>query len=80
MHAEMWVDRLGAEPRLREALERLWPYALGLLDEELRPVFAKRVGMPADTAPVARGTHTEELVPLWEEMTEVRRSVPGATW
>src|SRR6266566_7419631 len=80
MHAEMWIDRLGEEPRLREALERLWPYALGLLEEELRPAFAERVGLPADTEPVARGTHTEELAPLWDEMTQVRRSVPGATW
>jgi 1,2-phenylacetyl-CoA epoxidase catalytic subunit len=24
--------------------------------------------------------HTEELRPLWEEMTMVRRSVPGASW
>jgi len=80
MHAEMWIDRLGEEPRLREALDQLWPYALGLLDEELRPALAERVGMSAEVEPVARGTHTEELAPLWEEMTEVRRSVPGAAW
>jgi hypothetical protein len=28
----------------------------------------------------ARGTHTAELEPLWDEMTMVRRSVPGAQW
>ena len=27
-----------------------------------------------------RGSHTPELAELWEEMTEVRRSVPGAQW
>jgi 1,2-phenylacetyl-CoA epoxidase catalytic subunit len=27
-----------------------------------------------------RGSHTEELAELWNEMTEVRRSAPGATW
>ena len=27
-----------------------------------------------------RGTTADELRELWEEMTMVRRSVPGATW
>jgi ring-1,2-phenylacetyl-CoA epoxidase subunit PaaC len=27
-----------------------------------------------------RDAHTPELTELWREMTEVRRSVPGATW
>jgi 1,2-phenylacetyl-CoA epoxidase catalytic subunit len=27
-----------------------------------------------------RGEHTPELAELWNEMTEVRRSVPGASW
>ena len=31
MHAEMWLERLRDEPRFREALEELWPYALGVL-------------------------------------------------
>jgi ring-1,2-phenylacetyl-CoA epoxidase subunit PaaC len=57
MHAEMWAERLHDEPRFREAVDELWPYALGLLPEEQRPLF-----------------------PLWEEMTMVRRSVPGASW
>ena len=41
IHAEMWIDRLLASdegrPRLEEALDELWPYALGVLDDELRP-------------------------------------------
>src|SRR4051812_32699391 len=28
MHAEMWADRLAAEPRFRAAVERLWRFAL----------------------------------------------------
>ena len=28
----------------------------------------------------ARGEHTAEWPALWDEMTEVRRSVPGAAW
>jgi 1,2-phenylacetyl-CoA epoxidase catalytic subunit len=35
-------------------------------------------GEPAEAQ--ARGAHTPELAPLWEEMTMVRRSVPGAQW
>jgi ring-1,2-phenylacetyl-CoA epoxidase subunit PaaC len=56
MHAQMWRERLGEEPRFVEALEELGP----LVDE--------------------RGEHTPEFRQLWEEMTEVRRSVAGATW
>ena len=88
MHAEMWIDRLLASEegreRLREAVEELWPYALGVLDEELRPVWVERVrarlgfDLP-DAEPVTRGQHTEELRELWEEMTMVRRSAPPET-
>jgi ring-1,2-phenylacetyl-CoA epoxidase subunit PaaC len=90
IHAEMWVDRLlGSEegrPRLDEALEELWPYALGVLDEALRPELVRRVeaklgrAMPG-VEPIARGTHEAELAELLEEMTMVRRSAPaGARW
>jgi len=90
MHAEMWVDRLLATPegreKLREAVEELWPYALGVLDDELRPRWVERVrarlgfDLP-DVEPVTREQHTEELRELWEEMTMVRRSAPaGASW
>ena len=87
----MWVDRLaGGEERarLRSSFEALWPYALGILDDDLRNRFRERVaarltwfdvaGEPS--AEHARGTHTDELAPLWDEMTMVRRSVPGAQW
>jgi ring-1,2-phenylacetyl-CoA epoxidase subunit PaaC len=42
--------------------------------EELRPLAAA-VGDPS-----LRNGHTPELAEVWEQMTEVRRSVPGATW
>src|ERR1044071_2207709 len=81
LHAQMWADRLRDEPRFQEAVEELWPYALGVLDEHLRPVLAERVQGPGPEArPVERGSHSDELRELWEEMTMVRRSVPGATW
>jgi ring-1,2-phenylacetyl-CoA epoxidase subunit PaaC len=81
IHADMWLDRLGDEPAVREALEELWPYALGLVADELRPRLVERVRLePPDVQPVERNGHTPEFAPLWEEMTEVRRSVPGATW
>jgi ring-1,2-phenylacetyl-CoA epoxidase subunit PaaC len=80
MHAEMWHDRLRAEPRFQAAVEELWPYALGVLPTELRAELVSRVGL-AEVAAVDRGTHTDDLTPLWEEMTIVRRSAPaGAQW
>jgi ring-1,2-phenylacetyl-CoA epoxidase subunit PaaC len=89
MHAEMWIDRLLASEegraRLDEAIEELWPYALGVLDDELRPELVRRAeerlgrGLP-DAEPVRRGDHVAELAELLEEMTIVRRSEPGASW
>jgi ring-1,2-phenylacetyl-CoA epoxidase subunit PaaC len=79
IHAEMWAERLRDEPRFTEAVDELWPYALGLLDPALRERLAERVGRPVGDA-VERGEHTDELRGLWEEMTMVRRSVPGAAW
>ena len=90
IHAEMWIDRLlasdDARPRLDEALEELWPYALGVLDDALRPELVRRAeaklgrSLP-DVEPVSRGRHEAELAELLEEMTMVRRSAPaGARW
>jgi len=90
MHAEMWVDRLLAaesgRARLLEAVDELWPYALGVLDDELRPELRRRAeaklgrALP-DVEAVPRGVHEAELAELWEEMTIVRRSAPaGARW
>ncbi len=90
MHAEMWIDRLlttdEGRTRLDEAIEELWPYALGVLDGELRTELRARVeerlgrSLP-DVEAVPRGVHEAELAELWEEMTSVRRSAPsGAQW
>jgi ring-1,2-phenylacetyl-CoA epoxidase subunit PaaC len=89
MHAEMWIDRLRATDegtrRLRGAVQELWPYALGVLDDDLRADWTDQIrerlgGELPDAEPVERGEHTDDLRELWEEMTMVRRSVPGATW
>jgi ring-1,2-phenylacetyl-CoA epoxidase subunit PaaC len=90
MHAEMWIDRLLAtdegRARLNEAVDELWPYALGVLDVGLRAELSARVqerlgrALP-DVEPVPRGVHEAELGELWEEMTSVRRSAPpGSQW
>ena len=90
MHAQMWIDRLLASDegrrRLEDALDELWPYALGVLDDDLRSELRRRAegrlgsALP-DVQPVARGAHEPELAELWEEMTMVRRSGPaGARW
>jgi ring-1,2-phenylacetyl-CoA epoxidase subunit PaaC len=79
IHAAMWEERLRGEARFHEAVEELWPYALGLLDGEERERLCDIVGREA-VEPVERGGHTNDLRPLWDEMTVVRRSVPGATW
>ena len=80
MHAELWHARLRDEPRFREAVAELWPYALGVVAAEQRAELARRVGLEEVDA-VERGTHTDELAELWDEMTSVRRSAPaGSQW
>ncbi len=79
MHAEMWHERLRDEPRFRTAVEELWPYALALVEPEQRETLSGRFGLEA-VDPVERGPHDSSWPALWHEMTEVRRSVPGATW
>ncbi len=90
MHAEMWTTRLlssdEGRARLDEAVDELWAYALGVLDDELRPELRRRAeerlgrALP-DVDPVPRGRHEAELAELHREMTSVRRSAPpGAQW
>ena len=79
MHAEMWADRLRDERRFTDAVSELLPYALGVLDAGLRPVFAERVGL-AEVEAIERGTHSEEFVDLHDEMTMVRRLAPAGQW
>jgi ring-1,2-phenylacetyl-CoA epoxidase subunit PaaC len=82
LHAQMWEERLRDEPRFQAALEELWPAAVAILPGDLRPKLAERFGreIPVDLEEHERGRHNDELPALWEEMTEVRRSVPGAAW
>jgi ring-1,2-phenylacetyl-CoA epoxidase subunit PaaC len=90
MHAEMWIDRLQATDegtrRLREAVVELWPYSLGVLADSQRGEFIDRVRKklqfvdPGADAVDRGAQRSEEFADLWEEMTMVRRSVPGATW
>ena len=85
MHADMWRERLAGEPRFQEALEELWPYSLGVLPDSQRQDFqeicSERFCLPfSEREAVERGPHTDDWPRLWEEMTEVRRSVPGAAW
>ena len=84
MHAQMWADRLRDEPRFESAVDELWPYAVALLDRDLRAGYAERLGRPLPSNSLLlgleRGVHSDELSELWGEMTMVRRSVPGATW
>jgi ring-1,2-phenylacetyl-CoA epoxidase subunit PaaC len=85
MHAEMWRERLAGTPQFRSAVEDLWPYAVGLLQPDQREALAARVSLalPSNGLLVGkeRGTHTDELAELWNEMTMVRRSAPaGAQW
>jgi ring-1,2-phenylacetyl-CoA epoxidase subunit PaaC len=80
MHAEMWRERLADTPQFRAAVAELWPYALGILPVEQRQALASRMELDV-VEPVERGTHTDELADLLEEMTSVRRSAPaGAQW
>jgi phenylacetate-CoA oxygenase PaaI subunit len=83
MHAEMWVGRLQAERRFTAAVEELWPQAVAVVDNDLRPKLAERTGLelPSNSLlqGIGRGEHTAELAALWEEMTVVRRSQPAGT-
>jgi hypothetical protein len=85
MHAEMWAERLRDEPRFRSAVTELLPHALGALEQENRPALFCAIGdlfpeFENEDQEIPRGSHTDGWPELWEEMTEVRRSVPGATW
>jgi ring-1,2-phenylacetyl-CoA epoxidase subunit PaaC len=79
IHAKMWSDRLRGDQRFDAAVAELWPLALGIPPAERRGELAARVGLEEVDA-VERGEHDDSLRELWEEMTSVRRSVPGAAW
>jgi ring-1,2-phenylacetyl-CoA epoxidase subunit PaaC len=79
MHARMWMEKLDGNEQFEAALAELWPYALGVLEPEQRAELAKLLRRDEAEA-VERGTHTDGFAALHEEMTMVRRSIPGAAW
>ena len=85
MHAELWHDRLRDEPRFLAAVDELFPYLLAMAEPDdhdaLIAQFEPKT-VPSNTViqGLERGTHTDGWAALWNEMTEVRRSVPGAAW
>jgi ring-1,2-phenylacetyl-CoA epoxidase subunit PaaC len=79
IHAELWADHLAGELRFRAAVEELWQDALGVLPDELRKEYSNRVGI-GEVVATERGEQTDDLRELWDEMTSVRRSIPGAQW
>jgi 1,2-phenylacetyl-CoA epoxidase catalytic subunit len=79
MHARMWLEKLQGNEQFEAAFAELWPYALGVVEPAHRGAFAELHGREEVDA-VERGTHTDGFAALHEEMTMVRRSVPGASW
>ena len=85
MHAELWRGRLRDEPRYLVAVDELFPYLLAMAEaddhEALIAQFEPKT-VPSNTVLQAhrRGAHADGWPDLWNEMTEVRRSVPGASW
>jgi ring-1,2-phenylacetyl-CoA epoxidase subunit PaaC len=79
MHARMWLEKLKGNERFEAAFTDLWPYALGILEPAQRGAFAEVVGRDEVEA-VERGAHADGFATLHDEMTMVRRSVPGAAW
>jgi len=85
MHAEMWHERLREEPRYLAAVDELFPYTLAVAEPADHDALVARFEpktRPSNTVLQARGrgSHADGWVELWNEMTEVRRSVPGAAW
>ena len=85
MHAELWHERLRDETRYLAALDELFPYTLAMAEpadhETLIAQFEpKTVPSTAELQALERGNHADGWPELWAEMTEVRRSVPGAAW
>ena len=93
LHADMWVDRLaGGEERAAAGRRRsrrcgrtrsacsTARCASGSASGSTGEAAVVRP-WPASRRPSTHAaTHTGELAPLWEEMTMVRRSIPGAQW
>ena len=85
MHAELWHDRLRDEPRFLAAVDELFPYTLAMAEPDdhdalIAQFEPKTVLSNTVIQGLERGTHTDGWAALWNEMTEVRRLIPGAAW
>ena len=85
MHAELWHDRLRDEPRFLAAVDQLFPYTLAMAEPDdhdalIAQFEPKTVPSTIVLQGLERGTHTNGWAELWNEMTEVRRLIPGAAW
>jgi ring-1,2-phenylacetyl-CoA epoxidase subunit PaaC len=85
MHAELWHDRLRDEPRFLAAVDELFPYTLAMAEPDDHDALIAQFDpktVPSNTVlqGLERGTHTDGWAELWNEMTEVRRLIPGAAW
>ena len=85
MHAELWHDRLRDEPRFLAAVDQLFPYTLAMAEPDdhdalIAQFEPKTVPSTTVLQGLERGTHTNGWAELWNEMTEVRRLIPGAAW
>jgi ring-1,2-phenylacetyl-CoA epoxidase subunit PaaC len=85
MHAELWHDRLRDEPRFLAAVDQLFPYTLAMAEPDdhdalIAQFEPKTVPSTTVLQGLERGTHADGWAELWNEMTEVRRLIPGAAW
>ena len=81
LHAELWAVRLQDEPRFRDAVEELWPYALGVVGPELREEFGATRRARAGRSAHERNGRTPEFAELWEDDDRsAAGSAPGAQW
>ncbi len=85
MHAELWHERLHDEPRYLAAVDELFPYTLAMAEPDDHQALIAQFepkNIPSNTVLQAdrRGVHADGWGELWNEMTEVRRSVAGAAW
>ena len=82
MHARDVAGEARGESEQFEARPstELWPYALGVLEPRQRGCSGERGRARGGRGGRARRPHDDGFAALTEEMTMVRRSVPGAAW
>ena len=80
MHAELWHDRLRDEPRYRAASRGAAPVRAGPRRDRSSGQRLPRGSAWPKSKQSSAATHADGWPELWDEMTEVRRSIPGAAW